>query len=57
MPSKILVGLSLGVARNIEGCLQIKKKNLGANLNPQTLNINIAKCVAQPRSGLLMDYK
>lgn len=46
MPSKILVGLSLGVARNIEGCLQIKKKNLGANLNPQTLNINIAKCVA-----------
>lgn len=26
MPSKILVGLSLGVARNIEGCLQINKK-------------------------------
>ena len=41
MPSKVLVGLALGVARNIDGCLQINK-NLGANLKHQTLNISIA---------------
>ena len=41
MPSKVLVGLALGVARNIDRCLQINK-NLGANLKPQTLNISIA---------------
>ena len=43
MWSKVLVGLALGVARDIDGFLQINK-NLGANLKPQTLNISIAKC-------------